>query len=77
MNILGTLLLEMADDAIAYRTPDGWCADCAASDDDGPATGVGLCAIHEADFRRAEQYREARLLIAAELTPVAAKAGAA
>jgi hypothetical protein len=80
---LGALLLNMCDDAIAWRETKAreavaplvasgdegfWCRDCAAS----PTP----CPDHEASFgranhhaRRADEYREARLLIAAEVTP--------
>ncbi|HUH81027.1 MAG TPA: hypothetical protein VLZ06_06840 [Solirubrobacteraceae bacterium] len=83
---LAVLLLEMCDDAIASHEAKGraalhgglgaredggfWCRDCSESE--------LLCPDHETNFRaafghyaKAEQYREARLLIQAAVTPAA------
>ena len=88
MNLANLQLLAMADDAIAYReekarearevledrkSGDFWCKECAKAD--------VLCAAHEEIFRKAaahdrkaDEYREIRLVIVAALIPAAARA---
>ena len=60
------VVIKALDDAIAYRADD-----CGNRED----CGTGMCGDHP-DFRRAEEYREARLLLTSAPSP-AAKAGAA
>jgi hypothetical protein len=54
--------------AITASEEIGWCADCVASDDDG------LCATHKAQFRFAEELREALVALAPETAPIVAGA---
>jgi len=50
------LLLRICDDAIAHRTPEGWCRDCGE-------TEAGICPACAANYALAEEYREERMRI--------------